>query len=490
MSTMKLNYKPHPKQKVLHQSPANEILYGGAAGPGKSYGIRWEAVIWALRIPGIEIYLFRRTFPDLERNHIIPSLKEFPKELGTYSKQEKRWYFNNGSILHFCHAQYEQDVYTAYQGAEMNILLIDEVTQFTEAMYRFLLSRVRIGWEVPKKYAHKIPLIVVAANPGGVGHEWVKRRWVTFAAPYEIKKSDDGSNYNRQYIPGVLEDNPTLTNNSPGYAAYLDSLPEPLRSAYRYGDWDIFMGQAFDFSREHHVIKPIEVPEGAPVYMTFDWGFGAPFSVGWWWVDEDNRLYRFDELYGWNGNADEGLRKSDSEIAEMITKKEEAIHSSGLANMRGRRIIRLCDPTCFNKKPDYKGGGQGPSTADVFRQHGLILTPGDPNRELKIRAFRERMRVPEDERPYMQVYDTCEDGFIRTIPLLQLDTRGKEHKEDVDTTMEDHVYDEASLIFMTRPLSLVKKPEPKTKAQMDWDNIRRAPKRRYRNKISMGGLML
>ena len=138
----KIYYEPQPKQALFHESEANEVLYGETAGPGKSHAIRFEGLIWCLRVPGIQVYLFRRTYPELEKNHILPSLTQFPLKLCTYKKGDKRWEFYNGSMLHLCHGQYEQDVFL-YQGAEILILLLDELTTFTEFIYDYLRSRVR-----------------------------------------------------------------------------------------------------------------------------------------------------------------------------------------------------------------------------------------------------------------------------------------------------------------------------------------------------------
>lgn len=389
-----------------------------------SMALRFEALIWCLRVPGIQVYLFRRTYPELEKNHILPALQQFPNDsrVLTYKKGDKRWEFTNGSMLHFCHCQYEQDVFQ-YQGAEIHLLLIDELTTFTEFQYDYLRGRVRCALPIEKNYRHKVPGIICATNPGGIGHEFCKRRWVDFLAPMELKRAEkkEGGMV-RQYIPGLLQDNAILMQQDPNYIHRLDALPEPYRTAYKDGKWDIFLGQAFNFSKEHHVIQPIPVPDNAPIYMTFDWGFGAPFSIGWWWVDADGRLLRFAEWYGWNGEINKGLRLEDSRIAEGIVEREQK---------RGgvRPQVRLTGHDSFNKKPDYKGGGQGKSTSEVFAEYGLYLTKADPSRELKIRQFRERLKVVPGERPMMQVYSTCEQ-FIRTIPLIQTDPNNVEYVDD------------------------------------------------------------
>ena len=459
MAEIDLGYTPQPKQAQLHSSAANEILYGGSAGPGKSHALRFEALSWCMRVPGLQVYLFRRTFPELEKNHIIPSLAQFPRSFGTYKSQPRRWDFTNGSMLHFCHCQHDKDVFQ-YQGAEIHLLVIDELTTFTELQYDYLRGRVRCTLDIPQEFRHKIPGIVCGSNPGGIGHQFVKSRWVDKGQPMQLWRAprNEGGMV-RQYIPGKLEDNPILLTSDPGYIDRLDALPEPYRTAYKDGDWDIFMGQAFMFSRQHHVVDPMPIPDNAPLYMTFDWGFGKPFSIGWWWVDQDGRLYRFSEWYGWNGIPDQGLRLTDPEIADGILKHDESL------GLRGRHIHRLCDPTCFNKKPDYKGGGQGPSTAEEFSKLGVILSPGDPSRKLKLRQFHSRLRLYDDMPPMLQVYSHCEQ-FIRTIPLLQADMNDP---EDIDTKMEDHVYDDACHACMARPISMTMPVKPPSPTTALWD---------------------
>jgi hypothetical protein len=214
----------------------------------------------------------------------------------------------------------------------------------------------------------------------------------------------------------------------------------------------------FHFSRDHHVCKPMPIPENAQVYMTFDWGFGAPYSCGWWWADNDGRLYRFGELYGWNGQPNEGIRHTDSEIAEAIIEREIELGLRQPSKVPTRKILRLAGHDCWNKKPDYKGGGQGPTTMEVFAKYSLFFSKGDPTRTLKIRQFHERLRIRDDGPPMVQIYNTC-THFIRTIPLLQADPN---NVEDIDTNLEDHVYDEACHIFMARPITPKVKPRKKS----------------------------
>ena len=463
MQTVKIDYHPQPKQQELHNSPANEILFGGAAGPGKSHALRWEGFLWACRIPGLQVYPFRRTLKELEDNHILKTLSEYPGQpVCEWREQKKRWEFTNGSMIHMCHCQHEKDAFNR-QGAEMHLLLIDELGTFTAFIYDYFRARTRCTLVIPPEFQNKIPGIICASNPGGPGHGFIVERWIDGWDDYvchRAPKREGGMM--RQYIPGLLHDNPILLERDPGYVDRLDGLPEPYRTAYKEGDWTVFLGQAFKFSDRYHVMKPMPIPDNAPLMMTFDWGYGKPYSTGWWWEDQDGRLYRFAELYGMMpGQPDVGLRQSDDEIAEQIVAKEKEL------GIWRQDIERYCDPTCFNKKPDYKGGGQGESTTNVFSRYGISMSAGDAARIHKIRQFHNRLRVKMDddgnllEMPMLMVYDCCVD-FIRTIPSLQADP----HKpEDVDTRLEDHIYDESCHAVMARPMGRHRETNRKRRAK-------------------------
>lgn len=382
-------------------------------------------------------------------------------------------------MLHFCHCQYEQNVFQ-YQGAEIHRLAIDELTTFTEFQYDYLRGRVRCTIDIPKEYQKMIPGIACASNPGGVGHEFAKRRWVDYGPAGQIQQAPPvEGGMRRIYIPALLHDNPTLAERDPGYINRLDALPEPYRTAYKNGDWNIFIGQAFPFSQEYHVTEPLSIPNGAPIYTTFDWGFGAPFSWGWWWVDNDGRIFRFAEIYGWNGTPNQGLRWEDSRIAEEILRKEAELAVQYKISFRD--VIRKASPDCFNKKPDYKGGGQGPSTAEVFAKMGIYLTPGDPNRRLKFSQFRERLKVPKDGEgkqaglPMMMVYSVC-DQFIRTVPMVQSHPT---NKEEIDDQGECHAVDDSCHICMARPINLQAPKPVRTLGDIRIDYIENAPRDTY-----------
>ena len=435
------------------------ILYGGALGGGKSYFLRWYAVLFLMTLAAKGIknavgMISCENYPALKDRQLSKIGLEFPLWLGRRSADHKD--FGNcyilapeygGGIICFRNL----DDTSKYQSAEFAFIFVDELTKNDYETFTFLRSRLR--WKgVPDSEC----IFIGATNPGGIGHGWVKQLWMDKDFPEEWTTPID---FRPQfiYIPSKADDNPHL---DAAYWATLQTLPENLRKAFRDGDWDIFLGQAFpDFSRQTHVIPGQPVPEHAPLYMTYDWGFGKPFSIGWWWVDADGRVYRFAEWYGWNGTADEGLRLSDTDVVLQLIEKEKAL------GIWGKPITRLSGHDCFAKRPDYKGGGQGPSTAEIFTQHGVFLICGDPARALKIRQFRERLRIPSDSKPMMMVYDCCKQ-FIRTLPNLIMD---ENNIEDVQTKGEDHVYDEACLITMARPLKLALPAPAKTETEIDYE---------------------
>jgi len=305
---------------------------------------------------------------------------------------------------------------------------------------------------------HGIPChMFLTGNPGGVGASSIKAMYIDPKPPGVVNELDiktrDGRvlTTTRVFIKSTLYDNKILMKNDKGYERGLLSIKDDrLRKAWMEGSWDVTIGQAFDLY-DPHIIDPIwPVPEYAPLYMTFDWGFGAPFSVGWWWVDGANRVYRFAEWYGYQGPGmpNIGLRLPDQDIVQGIKAREITL------GINKREITRLAGPDCFNKKPDYKGGGQGASTATEFAAEGIPIRAGDPSRALKIRQFRNRLRVPAnydreilDTWPMMVIYNTCRN-FLRTVPSLVVDELTG---EDLEDHQEDHCYDGAALLCMARP---------------------------------------
>src|SRR3990167_8107130 len=455
-----------PKQVLAFHSEATEVLYGGAKGGGKSFLFRTSAIRWCLEIGGVQVYLFRRTLADLRRNHM-----EGPKSLPIllrehiasghvkYVSQHNQYEFWNGSILHLCYCEAEGDVEN-YQGAEIHVLIPDEATHYTDYQYRYLRAQVRrAGLVVPPQYEKRIPRIELGANPGSIGHAWVKRTFISPKPAFEIwRASAEEGGMLRQFIPAKLGDNPHLMKEDPLYADRLRGLgADSLVRAMLDGDWDLVAGQAFEkLRRDIHCIEPFEPPEDWLRFGSFDWGSTRPFSFGMWTVSSgnplpDGRTYRrgaiirFNEVYGWTGKPNEGLRKEAGDVAEILK-----------ARIGHRKLSYIAaDPSI------WKVDG-GPSIAETFLKHGVTLRKADNSRLVGYVQLRQRI-AGDEEGPMLYATKNCHDGFWRTMPDIVMDER---HPEDIDTDQEDHCADDVRYACMSRPwMSIVKKEEKRVK---DW----------------------
>lgn len=462
------------KQAEAMRSRATELLYGGAAGGGKSHLVRVAAITWCELIPGIQVYIFRRTFPDVWKEH-MEGPQSFPVLLGdqilagkckiNYSDNCIRW--TNGSTIFLCHCQYEKDVYS-YQSTEMHVLMVCEAGQWPLSMYRYLRSRVRmVGITIPDTWpelfdASCFPRAVLTANPGGIGHNWLKSGFVD--APRGLRKMDlkDGGMI-RDYIPAKLEDNAILMGSDPNYEAKLEGMGNAaLVRALRNGDWDIVAGGAVDdvWDRERHVVKPFRIPASWRVDRSFDWGSSKPFSVGWWAESDGTEatlpdgtrkswprgtLFRIGEWYGWNGTPNEGAKLSDKMIGQGIHERE-----AELKNKFGVMAIMPgpADSSIFDQEPGRASiaslinegywGSAAKSKTDIFTT--ADKSPGSRKRRLAIlRTMLSASLANRMESAGLFIFDTCSDGFIRTVPVLPRDDHDT---DDVDTHAEDHAYDE------------------------------------------------
>lgn len=426
------------------------LLYGGCLGGGKSYLIRWFLVRKLIRLYAqygltyIQGMLACEDYPTLADRQLTKIEREFPPWLGTHYADHKvyrRCYilapeYGSGVI---CFRNLDDP--SKYASSEFAVVAVDELTKNKYDVFTDL--RIRIRWSGIRD---EDCVFLAGSNPGSVGHGWVKQLWMDKSFPEEFYPPVGDRDFRPSFafVPSKAEDNPHL---DAGYYVMLSTLPKSIRKAFRDGDWNTFVGQMFqEWDPSIHVIDPIPVPESAPIYMTFDWGFGAPFSIGWWWVDSDGRLYRFHEWYGSEG-PNKGLRMSDDSVVDTVIQIERK------EGIKPERVIkRLSGHDSFAKKANPFGGGQGPSTAEVWRKKKITLHPADPNRELKMRQFHNRLAVPDNypaESPMVLIYRTCTE-FIRTLPDLVVDPN---RIEDLADGQEDHCYDEAAQIFMARPIS-------------------------------------
>ena len=465
-----------PKQTRAFLARSTETLYGGAAGGGKSHLMRIAAIAWCMAIPGLQVYIFRRTHPDLWKNH-MEGPSGFPVLLAELVKSghakinysDGKIVFWNGSTILLCHCQYEKDVYN-YQGAEIHVLMIEELTQWPSSMYKYLRGRVRmVGINLPEKYRagfagpdgivneHDLfPRVLCGANPGGIGHNWVKAAWIDLGLGIHKTGPSEGGML-REYIPARLEDNPRLIDADPTYEQRLEGLGNAaLVRAMRQGDWDIVAGGALDdlWDRDIHVVKPFKVPSSWRVDRSFDWGGAKPFSVGWWAESDGTTitladgtkksfprgtLFRIAEWYGWNGQPNEGAKLEDGEIGNGMREREDALKAwHGISRIQAGPADSMIFDADPGKDSIIKGIEKGYGRTGLFTT--ADKTPGSrKNRLAVLRRMLKASLAERMEEPGFFVFDTCTAGFIRTVPVLPRDER---NPDDVDTAAEDHAYDE------------------------------------------------
>lgn len=379
------------KQDLFINSTAFETLFGGAAGGGKSYGQLIDAFLYALKYSKSKQIIFRRTFPDLEKSLIRTSLEVYPREVATYNSSKHVWNFKNGSIIDFAYIDNEKDVYQ-YQSAEYDVIRFDELTHFTEFMYTYMISRCRGANPYPKH-------IKSSTNPGGIGHSWVKARFIDIGEPNVIHTFKEGT---RIFIPSLIQDNMFLLDRDPDYVTRLDNLPEKERKALKFGDWDIFDGQFFtEFNRSIHVCTPFEIPKDWRRFRTRDYGLDM-CAVCWIALDWKMNAYAYKELYKPN---------------LIVSSAAEEINAMTNENI----VTDYAPPDLWNRNRDT-----GKSTADIFAENGQFLTKADNNRISGWLAVHEWLKVFTDEQGQptskLKIFSNC-TNLIRTLPALQRDDK-------------------------------------------------------------------
>lgn len=277
-------------------------------------------------------------------------------------------------------------------------------------------------------------------QPGGQGHAYIKRVFI------ERRYLPNENPEDYMFIQALVDDNTALMEAQPDYVAQLEALPDKLREAWRFGRWDVFEGQVFgEFvdDPEHyydrvgtHVIEPFEIPEWWKMYRGFDWGYAKPFSVGWYAVDDKGTIYRIRELYGCTGEADRGVEWAVTKVAAEIQRIEETDHQ-----LKGRQILGVADPAIWQEN-----GGE--SIAETMERHRVYFDKGDHARLPGKMQCHYRLMFDDKGKPMFYVFNTCKH-FIRTIPAL---IYSETDVEDVDTKMEDHIYDEWRYVCMARPI--------------------------------------
>lgn len=467
-----LNYVPQPRQLQLHRSRARQTLFGGSAGGGKSRALRWDCIYYCIRNPGLEAYLFRRTYGELEDNHIRPLLRELPQGIATYKSSKSTFDFKNGSKLVLCHAEHLND-YLKYMGAEMHILAVDEAALFEVLQLIELRARVRLGsfsLKIRKEDRLYLPRMILGSNPGGPSHLFLKRTFIDPAPPGELFHDDalinpadpDSKGWTTMFIPARMKDNKYLDKD---YGVVFGAMSKERAQALRDGDWDTIEGAALHLlDKKKHWLPKFSPPKWWSTFMSMDWGSSAPYAVGWFTsVGEDlliphdggtyvpkGSIIQFAEMYGWTGKENEGCRKPSSLVAKEILDYEKTL------NIRS---------------PDYRMGDSamwaridGPSPAEnmmTATEGKLILTRCKKDRTANYDEIMCRLAGNpflreggvKEEHPTFFITEDCVHTW-RTLPTLRLDKLYPD--KGPDDLGENHIYDMIVYLLSTRPYAVSK----------------------------------
>ncbi|MDR3310207.1 MAG: phage terminase large subunit [Oscillospiraceae bacterium] len=360
-----------PKQARFYKSRALYTGYGGARGGGKTHAVRTKAICGALYYPGIRILIVRRTYPELQANHIEPMIRLIPDEVAGFSGSKRGFYFKNGSVIKFGNFR-PGAARREYQGQEFDWIFLDEATQFTESEFRELGACLRGATAVPKRF-------YVTCNPGGAGHSWVKRLFVD-------RKYRDGENPDDyRFIFASAEDNLTLLRSSPAYLSMLENLPDNLRRAYRDGDWSALSGAYFaEFDAKIHVAAPAPAPRGSRLFRSFDYGLDM-LACLWFAVSPDGGVTVYRELMR------PGLVVSEAAAAMLALSDGEDVAAT------------VAPPDMRSRQKD-----SGRSLAELFAESGIYLSYAPSDRAAGHIAVKEMLRLREDGTPRLRISSACE----------------------------------------------------------------------------------
>lgn len=388
---MTVDFKVTPKQRLFIETDAFETLYGGAAGGGKTFVQALDALLYALKYQGSKQLILRRTFKELERSMVPQTMALYPAAFCRYNASKHIWTVGK-SIIEMGYIATEGDV-TQYQSAEYDVIRFDEMTHFTETQYKYMLSRVRGVNRFPKH-------VKCSANPGSVGHQNAKSRFIDIGAPMQVHKCTGGT---RLFIPAKLEDNPFLMQADPEYEERMKNLPEDVYRALREGDWDYYVGQYFtEFKRDTHVVEPFPIPDWWRRYVAIDYGLDM-LAAYWVAVDENDRAYVYREVYEPNliiPDAAKLLREANGEdfVSAWFAPRD-----------------------LFNRRQET-----GRSVAEIFAEEGIYLSEVSNGRVAGWYELKRRLQPVKNEfgekKPRLIIFGTCLN-LIRTLPGLQHDER-------------------------------------------------------------------
>lgn len=385
----------NPKQDQFLKSTALYCAFGGARGGGKSHAVRIDSVYGALTYAGIKILIVRRRYTDLQGNYVEPFKKLIPSTLAEYNSQTHTYYFINGSTIKLGHFNSYGQASEEYQGQEYDWIYMDEATQFTEQEFRLLGGCLRGANDYPNKFR-------LTCNPGGIGHRWVKRLFIDRQYRTDSENPEENENPDDyEFIAARVEDNIALMNSKGGkggqqYLQMLSSLPENIRQAHRYGDWDALSGNYFpEFQTATHTCKPFAIPREWARYRAIDYGLDM-LACAWFAIAPSGRVYMYREL-----------KQSGLIVTDAATKIKE--HTAV-----GEKIVCTYAPSdIWSRQKDT-----GKTMAEVFMLNDVPIVQASRARVQGWLQVKEMFAPMEDGKPKLIVFNTCRE-YIDDVQAIQ-----------------------------------------------------------------------
>lgn len=404
-----LNFDMSPKQLAFMRSDADEILYGGAAGGGKTFSQVIDALCYGIQYPKSKQIIFRRTYTELEMSVVVQSLENYPPPpYAKYNQSKHVWRLRNGSTIQFGYLARKADVYQ-YQSAEFDVIRFDELTHFTEEQYTYMLTRLRGAKPYPRSMRS-------SSNPGNIGHAWVKERFIDPAPPGVVhyRKTKRGVR-SLVFIPARVTDNYALMENDPEYMANLEEQPDVVRRQLLDGDWSAAEGQAFrEFSENVHVMDPRPIPATWARYRAIDYGLDC-YACLWFAVSPAGEVWVYKEI-----------SQSDLIISEAAKKTLEYTNDEDRAAL----VATWAPPDVVRSRSQETGR----TKADLFRDAGMPLWESSNDREAGWMAIHEMLKVNDEGESVLKVFRNCYE-LIKCLPALIID-----EKNPNDVATEPHAF--------------------------------------------------